>query len=224
MILIDEAQWLRNPRRVSRLLAHIYDYHYDKATLMITGSAVGVMRSILEPSAKSPFYGRALTTMEIGRWSGSTSLSFLERGCKEAGKEYDVHDLSLVVERLDGIPSWLTLFGYIFSSSNRSYKEALKKTEKEAFRILKEELENVGKLSLGWKRQISILQEIAETPKKFNELGRDLGINHTALSHNLDMLHRLCYVTKNQEGKYSIIDPLVSEYLRQGSNVDSNAM
>ncbi len=162
--------------------------------------------------------------MEIGRWSGSTSLSFLERGCKEAGKEYDVHDLSLVVERLDGIPSWLTLFGYIFSSSNRSYKEALKKTEKEAFRILKEELENVGKLSLGWKRQISILQEIAETPKKFNELGRDLGINHTALSHNLDMLHRLCYVTKNQEGKYSIIDPLVSEYLRQGSNVDSNAM
>src|SRR5208337_1019008 len=39
-ILIDEAQWLRNPRRVVMLLAHLYDYYYDNVTFIITGSMI----------------------------------------------------------------------------------------------------------------------------------------------------------------------------------------
>jgi len=213
IILIDEAQWLRNPRGVSMLLAHIYDYHYDKVTMIITGSAVGVMKSILEPSSKSPFYGRAVTTMEIARWSPSTSLSFLNSGCKESHVRYDEGDLSRVVDRLDGIPGWLTLYGYFYSTAPESSDKAMKKTINEASKIVRDELENISGMYLGWKRQLMILKELSKGPKGFSEIASDLELNHTTLSANLEMLHRLRYVSKQTDGDYSIIDPLVSEYL-----------
>lgn len=214
VFLIDEAQWLRNPRRVSSLLAHIYDYHYENATVIITGSAVGVMKSILEPSSKSPLYGRALMAMEIQRWRPSESLNFLKEGCAQAHVKYKEEELSSVVGRLDGIPGWLTLFGYNYSSSPRSVETSLKKTLAEASRIVKDELESASKASIGWKRQLSILKEIGQSSKSFTEIGRDLGINNTALSHNLDMLHRLGYITKQQEnGEYVIIDPMVADFV-----------
>lgn len=81
VMLVDRAEWLRNPRRLSSLLAHIYYYHYDKMTVVITGSVVGVMKSIIELSAKSPLYGRAIMTMEIKRCSLSESLEFFESRC-----------------------------------------------------------------------------------------------------------------------------------------------
>jgi AAA+ ATPase superfamily predicted ATPase len=214
IILIDESERLRNPKRVSSLLAHIYDYHYDNVTLIITGSTVGVMKSITEPSSKSPLYGRAMTTMEIQRWSGSVSLGFLKAGFTESRVKYREDDLSSVVERLDGIPGWLTLFGYRYSRDQRSSDAVLRKTISEALKIIKDELESISKVSLGWKRQLSILKEIARGPKRFSEIGRDLGINNTALSHNLDVLQRLGYVSKQQRnGEYAVIDPLVAEYL-----------
>lgn len=41
IILLDEAQWFNDRRTLINLLAHIYDYHYETITLIITGSAVG---------------------------------------------------------------------------------------------------------------------------------------------------------------------------------------
>lgn len=212
IMLIDEAQWLRNPRVVSRLLAHIYDYHYDKITLIITGSAVGVMKSILEPSSKSAFYGRAITTMEIQRWGKSTSFGFLKDGCNESRVKYTDEDLSSVVDRLDGMPGWLTLYGYHYALDPCTEK-AMKKTIGEATKILRDELENVSSKALGWKRQLMILRELSKGTRRFSDIGSKLGINNTALSHNLEMLHRLRYVSKQDDGEYVILDPLVSEYV-----------
>lgn len=41
LVIVDEVQWLKNPRSVAMLLAHIFDYHYEKMTFIITGSSVG---------------------------------------------------------------------------------------------------------------------------------------------------------------------------------------
>lgn len=83
---------------------------------------------------------------------------------------------------------------------------------KEASRIVKDELESVSKFSVGWARQLSILKEIAKGSKNFTEIGRNLRINNTALSHNLDMLNRLGYISKQPNGEYVVIDPMVFEY------------
>lgn len=213
LILMDEAQWLRNPRKVSSLLAHIYDYHYDNCTVVITGSEVGVMKSIIEPSSKSPLYGRAMTTMEIERWRQSESIGFLKAGCEQSKLRYKDEELSSVVDRLDGIPGWLTLFGYNYSSSPKSADASLNKTLKEASRIVKDELENASKFSVGWGRQLLILREIAKGKQSFTEIGKSLRINNTALSHNLDMLHRLGYISKQANGQYMIIDPMIFDYV-----------
>lgn len=152
--------------------------------------------------------------MEIQRWRPSESLNFLKEGCVQAHVKYKEEELSSVVGRLDGILGWLTLFGHNYSSSPRSVEVSLKKTLAEASRIVKDELESASKASIGWKRQLSILKEIGQSSKSFTEIGRDLGINNTALSHNLDMLHRLGYITKLQDnGEYVIIDPMVADFV-----------
>jgi uncharacterized protein len=212
LILMDEAQWFRNPRKVSNLLAHIYDYHYDNCTIVITGSEVGVMKSIIEPTSKSPLYGRAMITMDIERWRQSESIGFLKAGCLQSKLKYKDEQLTSVVDRLDGIPGWLTLFGYNYSSAPKSADASLNKTLKEASRIVKDELENASKFSGGWARQLSILKEIAKGSQSFTEIGKNLRINNTALSHNLNMLVRLGYISRQSNGEYAIIDPMIFEY------------
>jgi len=75
VVLLDEAQWFNNRPNFIRLLAHLYDYHYETVTTIITGSAVGVMKSILEPNHKSPLFGRPIMQMEIKKWLPSVSIS-----------------------------------------------------------------------------------------------------------------------------------------------------
>jgi hypothetical protein len=67
----------------SEILAHIYDYYYDKVTPIITGSVVGVMKSILEPNQKSPLYGRPMIEMEVKKWVPSSSIGFISEGLKQ---------------------------------------------------------------------------------------------------------------------------------------------
>jgi AAA+ ATPase superfamily predicted ATPase len=215
LILVDEAQWLRNPRGVSLLLAHIYDYHYDRITFIITGSAVGVMKSILEPRARSPLYGRAIEKMDVNRWGPSTSLSFLKEGCREKKVRYDEDALAKVVDALDGIPGWLTLFGHRYSLHPERGSDVLRETVDEALKIVSEELERAGSLALGWPRQTEILRALASGTSRFTELAEATGLDNVGLSRHLEMLRRLNYVERDPEGRYRIVDPVVVEFLRK---------
>lgn len=214
VVLIDEAQWLRNPRGVAMLLAHIYDYHYDKVTLIITGSAVGVMKSITEPGARSPLYGRAMTRMEIQRWSPSVSLGFLREGCREKRLSFNESFMVKVVDTLDGIPGWLTLFGYNYSLNPKQSDTSLKRTLDEAMKIVAEEIESVSKIAAGWARQMRVLRELSKGPKRFSELAQAASLTNQALSRHTDMLERLHYIEKNQNSKYMITDPILEEFVR----------
>lgn len=215
LVILDEAQWLKNPRGVSMFLAHIFDYHYEKVTFIITGSAVGVMKSITEPNAKNPMYGRAITTMEIKKWRDpSTSLGFLKEGCRQKKVPFNEQELARVVDNLDGIPGWLTLFGYHYVRT-QNIDSAMESTKNEALKIVKEELESSAKLALGWQRQIKILKAIAERNLKFNEIASELGLSDTGLSRSLSMLQKLQYIETDEEKNYFVIDPIVKEYMRK---------
>lgn len=216
LVIVDEAQWLKNPRGVAMLMAHIFDYRHEKMTFVITGSAVGVMRTITEPGAKSPLYGRAMTTMNIRKWrDASTSLTFLREGCKQNKVSLSDDELGDVIDTLDGVPGWLTLFGSHFAESKDAGR-AMDLTRNEAMKIVKEELESTAKIALGWSRQLSILRTISKkNMKKFNEIANELGLPNKALSRNLDMLQRLQYIEADEERNYTIIDPIVKEFMRR---------
>lgn len=212
VVLVDEVQWFKNPRGVGMLLAHIYDLHYDKVSFVITGSAIGTAKAILEPGPRSALYGRAISKMEVGRWGPQVSIDFIKDGCKEK-KLYCDEPLSLEAEkRLDGIPGWLTLFGYNYARSE-DLESALRSTTKEAFRIIAEELVNIGKAGIGSEKQIEILKILAKSPERFKEISSDTGFNDTTLSRNLDTLSRLGYIDNSREGNYTISDPVLKAYV-----------
>lgn len=216
LVIVDEAERLKNPRGVSSLLAHIYDYYYDKVTFLITGSAVGVMKSIVTPKSKSPLFGRVMVQTELRKWlDHTTGLNFLIEGCNQARVKFEERDLSRAVDRLDGLPGWLTSFGFYYQRHG-SYEKAMKSTIASAFEIISDELESAAELAAGWERQRRMLQFMSEQPMTFTEIKNAMKINSTPLSENLDMLLRLQYVERDEEGRYGVIDPLVKEYLGKG--------
>jgi AAA+ ATPase superfamily predicted ATPase len=214
LVIVDEAQWLKNPRGGARLMAHVFDYHYERVTFVVTGSAVGVMKTITEPGAKSPLYGRAMTTMEATRWRDpSTSLGFIKEGCRQNKVPLGGDEMARAVETLDGIPGWLTLFGYNYVQT-RNANRAMERTRNEAVKIVKEELESTSKLALGWQRQLKILRAVSDKGMRFSEIATELNLQPKTLSRNLDMLERLQYIETDREKNYVIVDPIVREVVK----------
>ncbi len=72
-----------------------------------------------------------------------------------------------------------------------------------------------AKIALGWPRQLSILKTISKKSMKFNEIASELDLPNKALSRNLDMLERLQYVETDEEKNYTIIDPIVKEFMKR---------
>ncbi len=219
LVILDEAQWLSNPRRVNMILSHIFDYHHDKVTCIITGSAVGVMRSITDPGVRSPLYGRSITQMRVGKWMDpSTSINFLREGCRQNGMPFNEGEMAGLAGKLGGIPGWLTLFGHQYAISGDPRK-AMRIVRAQAMRIVREELENTSKVAMGWKRELGILEEIGNGGRRFSELQDRFNVGSAPLSRNLQMLMRLEYVEKDVDGKYVISDPMVGEYLKKSRGI-----
>ncbi len=213
-IIIDEAQWLVNPRKVVMLLAHLYDYYYDSVTFIITGSMIGVLKSIVEPGPSSPLYGRAITEMEIKRWQSSISLSFLKTGTAELGLRLNEKMAIEVEENLDGLPGWLTLFGYNYAQV-KNPNIALTKTIKEAKKIVSQELKSIAKLGIGTPKLIEVLRVLAKEPVRFVDIAKATNFNNTSLSKYLSTLNRLEYIEKDSKSRYFISDPMLLKFIEE---------
>lgn len=217
-ILIDEAQWLKNPRKVVMLLAHLYDYYYDQVTFIITGSMIGVVKSIVEPGPDSALYGRAVTKMEIGRWQPTTSLGFLKAGTKELGLGLDEKTAIEVESELDGLPGWLTLFGYNYSKTKNPH-EALTETAREASKIVSQEIKSIAELGIGTTRLINVLSTLSKEPMRFVEIIGSTGFNNTSLSKYLSTLNRLGYIEKDGKDRYFISDPMLARFIKEKAKI-----
>lgn len=215
VILLDEAQWFTDRRTLTMLLAHLYDYHYDVVTPIITGSAVGVMKSILEPSQKSPLFGRPFIQMEVKKWNSSVSMGFLTRGLRQNNLSLDPDLLTKTLDALDGLPGWLTMFGFYYTAQPAAYDQALSKTLGQAFRIVEDETANIGKIARGWQSHLKILTDLSSGSKGFSDLLEATGSTNAALSKHLEMLQRLNYVEKQEDGRYVITDPILRELIKR---------
>ncbi len=212
-IILDEAQWLKNPRRVVMLLAHLYDYYHDNVTFIITGSMIGVVKSIVDPGADSPLYGRAMTKMEIKRWQYSVSLGFLKAGTEELKLKLDEKKALEVEDNLDGLPGWLTLFGYNYAQL-KNPNTALEHTVNEAKKIVAQEIKSIAKLGIGTPRLIKLLTILSDQPKRFVGLAESSGFNNTSLSKYLSTLNKLGYIERDEKGRYFISDPMLGQFIR----------
>jgi AAA+ ATPase superfamily predicted ATPase len=217
-IIVDEAQWLKNPKRVVMRLAHLYDYYHDKITFVITGSAIGVMKSIVDPGPDSPLYGRAITKMEIKRWHPSISLGFLKAGTEELGLKLDEGTAIGIEERLDGLPGWLTLFGNNYARIKNPNK-ALTETVSEAQRIVSQEIKSIAKLGIGSPRLIKVLDILSREPTRFVGIVESTGFNNTSLSKYLSMLNKLGYIERDDKDRYFISDPMLEQFIKERKKI-----
>ncbi len=141
VIILDEVQEL-GPAAPAflKLLGRIFNSQLE-VTFLFTGSYFGILRTLLEPAADSPLFGRSPARLELSPFDRTTSIGFLERGFREYRIGADRDELGSVVERsLDGMPGWLTLFGNNVAVGRMSIEEAERATLREGQRVARSEL------------------------------------------------------------------------------------
>lgn len=213
VVAFDEAQYLRfsGGVRYDELLAWVYD-NLENVTVVVTGSEVGVLRDFLKlDDPKAPLYGRYVREVRLGRYSRELSLEFLRRGFKELNMLPREEELEEVVEKLDGIPGWLTYYGYLRGVNGLPHKEALEKVFEEGSKLAMSEVEKI--IGQSRERYLAILEAIAvgaETWKQIKtyvtyKTGLITDARFTTLLKNL-----INYgLIEKYEDKYVIADPVI---------------
>lgn len=142
VIELDEVQELSTiSGRLLKLLANIFNTH-PNIVFVFTGSMFGLMKTLLEPGPSSPLYGRPPAKLYLQPFEKETAKQFLTKGFKEHNLTTKDTTINEAVERLDGIPGWLTLYGNNIALRKLSHKQALEETISEGTKIVKDELEH----------------------------------------------------------------------------------
>lgn len=208
VIAIDEAQYLRLAGRVryDGLLAWAID-NLNNLVFILTGSQVGVLQDFLGmEDPRSPLYGRYVRIIKLGRFSREHAMDFLKKGFKEAGvKQSDIEE---VVDALDGLIGWLTLYGHTCISEG---KAGLEQFLKMAAKLAAEESKKI----LRWSdRYQAVLRTVASGALRWSEIYERtsvrLGpISKSDLTYLLNNLVRYGYLERLEDGSFIIPDPVV---------------
>lgn len=87
VIALDEVQELSSfSGRLLEILGRVFAT-YRNISFIFTGSMFGLMRILLEPSAKSPLYGRPPARIVLNPFTADAATEFLHAGFSELGIE-----------------------------------------------------------------------------------------------------------------------------------------
>ncbi|ABV34370.1 MULTISPECIES: AAA family ATPase [Pseudothermotoga] len=217
LIAFDEAQVLRfygrGGKELLNLMAYIYD-NLENIVIVLTGSEIGVLHDFLNlEDANSPLFGRYVHELLLERFQRAESVEFLVEGFKQIGIEPSIGEIEKAVDLLDGIIGYLSIYGYIVSTT-KDWGNALQETEKSAIKIVKKELEL---LRLRSENYISVLKAVGFGAETFSQVknfveARFGSITDQTLSNNLNLLQKMGFLEVNyKNGKkiYSISDPMI---------------
>ncbi len=224
VIGFDEAQELVKLRGINLLpvIAHAYDY-LKNIVFIITGSQVGFLHRFLKiGNPQSPLYGRATLDITLRPFNYEQALLYLEEGFKQ----YNMHPprkiLEEVIDKLGGIPGWLTMYGY-YAVKNRKYnKNIIDSVLEKASGIILREYMNFLKLRpLAAKRYTSILKAVVEgfnewsRIKRYLELLEGKRISDSIFTQLLRNLVDAGFLEKTSDGTYRIPDPVLVYTIRR---------
>ncbi|CAB49524.1 AAA family ATPase [Pyrococcus abyssi] len=211
VIAIDEAQYLRfSNAKYPDLISWAID-DLGNISFILTGSEVGLLEDFLRiHDPESPLFGRAHVEIRLNRFNRYQSLDFLRKGFEEVGIKVEEEELEEVVDELDGIVGWLTLYGY-----NRylglSHRKALKKLKEDAKRLILNEFSKLKELSPRYELAMKAVASGKHRWKEIKEaveLLEGKRIDDKNFSNVLNNLVRYDYLEKTTKG-YFIPDPLV---------------
>ncbi len=227
-IMLDEVQELAGVSiHLLRVLANIFNT-YPNLIFVFTGSMSGLIRTLLEPTQGSPLYGRSPAVMYLKPFNREKARAFLIEGFKECktmmGGRWRGRDIKVVdwmideaIDRLDGVPGWLTLYGNKVGVEGLEHKEALKSVIKEGMKIVDSELEHFLANKPNRGLYMDVLKIIASSPSHWSEIKRILRIrgyivNDATLSNVLNGLKGSFLIDKSDD-IYRIEDPILKTAL-----------
>ncbi len=228
IVAIDEAQLLRNmiggkgKIDFRSLIAYCYD-NLPNVKFVLTGSEIGLLMDFVgAENSKSPLYGRGREEITLERFQKQKSIDFLEAGFKETRKKnlkMKREVLEDVVEKLDGIAGWLTLFGSMsIRASERKIAsgQILESVVDTAERTVKDELQSLLRKS----RYYGLaLKSMSQGKTHWRDIKMDISswigrpFTDTQVTRTLDTLVKLSTVEKRPEG-YAVSDPIVRAFAR----------
>ena len=205
-------------RGFNRILAHIYDY-MDRIKIVVAGSEVGLLDRLLgRRSPDAPLYGRPILEITMRRLPRHSSIGFLKQGFKELGIEWSRSHIEEAVDKLDGIPGWLTYYGYQAYTTG-SHQEALARTIEVGSSIVARELESfLAARQVARTRYLAILRCLKATPMTWSMLRRCMEAEVGARIANPQLYRYLRElqdygIVEKDEGRYRLSDPLLGEAL-----------
>ena len=213
VVFIDEAQRLK-AGNISGIIAHLFE-HTRCITVVLAGSEVGILDTVIGVDAESDLYGRPKRIIELNRLRKKGAKEFLRLGFKQYKKEIKKSDLEKALEIFDGVIGWLTLFGYY--STTYGLDESLKIVKKEGRKITAKEIEHFLKFRKEARGRYLKLLEALSTPlrwvevKRFLEAQEGKKINDKMVSKYLHELEKYGLIGVNKERKYLLADPMIKE-------------
>lgn len=218
IVAIDEAHHLTVIRGLPRILAHAYDY-LKGVKLILTGSEIGLLDRLLgRKNPDAPLYGRPTLEITMKRLPREKSIDFLKHGFKELDIHWPIKYIEEAVDKLDGIPGWLTYYGYHAHTTN-NHTEALTKTIETGSTLVAKELETfLAVRRIAKTRYLAILRCLKSTPMKWSMLRRCMEaetgtrITNPQLYRYLKELQDYTIIEKNNN-QYQLTDPLLKEAL-----------
>ncbi len=219
IVAVDEAQLLRYLKGgkgrmdFTKIISYCYD-NLRNLRFIVTGSEVGVLKDFLGfNNPDSPLYGRIRDELTVTRFNKEKSIDFLEKGFSECGVRPPYNIIEEIVDRVDGIPGWLTYFGYKYCRKPGS--EIVREVFNEAKAMVLNEIRKLPSkyyiyalkaVSMGHRRWKSIKQAI--------ELWTNHPLTNAQISRILQTLLKLSIIEK-KEDEYQITDPVITEALKE---------
>ncbi len=214
IVAVDEAQLLRYLRggkgRIdfTQIVSYAYD-HLRSIRFVLTGSEVGLLMDFLGFNDPGGWlYGRVRDELVVARFDHGKSIDFLENGFSECGATYAGSVLEEITAKVDGIPGWLTYFGYYYCKNPSP--EAVQQVYEEAKTLAIDELRKLPSryyalalkaIALGYSKWRNIKQAL--------ELWKGRPLTNAQVTRALKALSKLSLIEKVGD-RYKILDPIIA--------------
>lgn len=220
VIALDEVQELAPVSgQLLKLLGNVFNT-YRNIVFVFSGSSVGLIKILLEPESTSPLYGRPPAKIILRPFMPEVSRNFLHAGFKECNVTLGADMIQEVVDKLDGIVGWHTLFGNNYALRKLKYPQAIKGTVDEGKRIVLGELDHFleGRQKDTYMAILKTIKSAGVTGSSWSQIksGAEVrlarSINNQTLANVIDAFRSAGILEQLQEN-YVIVDPLLKEAL-----------
>ncbi|WP_338599005.1 ATP-binding protein [Sulfolobus tengchongensis] len=201
ILILDEAQDLKEGINHLVPVLHRLLNTCPSLSVIFTGSAIGLIKTLLEQKGEQPLAGRKPTEILLKPWSEETAIEYLEEGLQNCKVKYTKEEIREVINELGTLVGWLNIYGV--NRCVKKHEDALKYAIEEAIGIAMEEINNIIE-DQAWRRKAIKLLAIGST---WSILEDNLKVSTETLSKFLDRLERL-YVVQKIGRTYVISDPV----------------